>query len=82
MPQFGASLTDNSKGVIYDCNVFIIQATVITLVNYNRSTFIVKALVSNVIISFSLSLTAGQNKLDCFCLEGFLKVNLTLKQGW
>ncbi len=26
MPQFGASLTDDSGGVIYDCNKFIIQA--------------------------------------------------------
>ncbi len=27
MPQFGASLTDNSKVAIYDCNMFIIKAT-------------------------------------------------------
>jgi hypothetical protein len=27
MPQFGASLTDNSRVVIYDRNVFIIQAS-------------------------------------------------------
>jgi hypothetical protein len=26
-PQFGASLTDNSRIIIYDCNMFIIQAT-------------------------------------------------------
>jgi hypothetical protein len=25
--QFVASLTDDSRGVIYDCNIFIIQAT-------------------------------------------------------
>ncbi len=27
MPQFGASLTDNSRVVIYNCNMFIIQTT-------------------------------------------------------
>ncbi len=27
MPQFGASLTDNSRVVIYNCNIFIIQAS-------------------------------------------------------
>ncbi len=26
-PQFGASLTDSARVVIYDCNMFIIQAT-------------------------------------------------------
>jgi len=31
MSQFGASLTDDSRVVIYDRNVFIIQATVIKL---------------------------------------------------
>jgi hypothetical protein len=28
MPQFGASLTDNARSIIYDRNVFIIPATV------------------------------------------------------
>jgi hypothetical protein len=27
MPQFGASLTDDARAVIDDCNLFIIQAT-------------------------------------------------------
>ncbi len=27
MPQFGASLTDDARVIIYDCNRFIIQAT-------------------------------------------------------
>jgi hypothetical protein len=27
MPQFGASLTDHSRVTIYDCNMFIVQAT-------------------------------------------------------
>ncbi len=27
MPQFGASLIDDSIGVIYDCNMLVIQAT-------------------------------------------------------
>jgi hypothetical protein len=31
MPQFGPPLTDNSKGVIHDCNMFIMQAKVQTL---------------------------------------------------
>ncbi len=26
-PQFGASLADDSRVVIYDCNIFIVQAT-------------------------------------------------------
>ncbi len=26
MPQFGASLNDDARAVIYDCNMFIIQA--------------------------------------------------------
>ncbi len=30
MPQFGASPTDSSRVIIYDCNLFIIQATGIT----------------------------------------------------
>ncbi len=29
MLQIVGSLTDNSRGVIYDCNVYIVQATVI-----------------------------------------------------
>jgi len=29
MPQFGASLTDDSRGIIYNCYVFIIQYTVL-----------------------------------------------------
>jgi hypothetical protein len=28
MPQFGASLADDSRDVIYDRNMFIVQATV------------------------------------------------------
>jgi len=27
MPQFGASLADDSRVVIYDCNMFIVQST-------------------------------------------------------
>jgi hypothetical protein len=27
MPQFGAKLTDDSRVVIYDCNMFIMEAT-------------------------------------------------------
>jgi hypothetical protein len=27
MPQFGASLSDDYRSIIYNCNVFIIQAT-------------------------------------------------------
>ncbi len=27
MPQFGAKLTDDSRVIIYNCNVFIIEAT-------------------------------------------------------
>ncbi len=27
MPQFGASLADDSRVIIYDCNLFIVQAT-------------------------------------------------------
>ncbi len=30
MPQFGASLTDNARVVIYNCNMFIIQAADLT----------------------------------------------------
>ncbi len=35
MPQFGASLTDNSIVVIYKCNMFIIQATGINPFRYD-----------------------------------------------
>ncbi len=31
--QIVASLTDDSRGVIYDCNMFIVQATDFTLVS-------------------------------------------------
>ncbi len=27
MVQIAASLTDNSRGIIYNCNMFIVQAT-------------------------------------------------------
>jgi hypothetical protein len=27
MPQFGASLVDDSRVITYDCNMFIVQAT-------------------------------------------------------
>jgi hypothetical protein len=44
------SFTDGTKVVIYDCNMFIIQATgfivqstLIMIVNYDRNTFIVQA---------------------------------------
>jgi hypothetical protein len=30
MPQFGASLTDDAKSIIYNCNVFKIQTTSVT----------------------------------------------------
>ncbi len=34
MLQIVASLIDNSRGIIYDCNVFIIQATVVKKRNF------------------------------------------------
>jgi len=41
MPQFGASLADDSRVVIYDCNMFIVQATCFT--NDSQNIFIVEA---------------------------------------
>jgi hypothetical protein len=41
MPQFGASLADDSRVVIYDCNMFIVQATGCT--NDSPNIFIVEA---------------------------------------
>jgi hypothetical protein len=34
MPQLGASLADNSRGIIYDRNMFIVQATEHSSSNY------------------------------------------------
>ncbi len=39
MPQFGASLTDDSRVVIYDRNMFIIQATDMVKGSFHRSNF-------------------------------------------
>jgi hypothetical protein len=33
--QIVALLTDNSRGIIYECNVFIIQATVVKKRNFS-----------------------------------------------
>ena len=35
MPQFGASLTDDSRGIMNDLNVFMIKATVLTMFKHN-----------------------------------------------
>jgi hypothetical protein len=39
MPQFGASLTDDSRVIIYDCNVFIIQASVVVVSHLEFAVF-------------------------------------------
>ncbi len=37
MPQLGASLTDDSRSIIYNCNMFIIQATGPNVINFLRT---------------------------------------------
>ncbi len=36
MPQLGASLTDDSRSIIYNCNMFIIQAAGPNVINFLR----------------------------------------------
>jgi hypothetical protein len=57
-----------ARGVIYDCNMFVIQVTVTMVVNYDHYTFIVKANGVNPTNFFSLSLTKRTNKLGCLSL--------------
>ncbi len=39
-PQFGASLTDDSRVVIYDCNPFIMKATVVGVSHLELAVFL------------------------------------------
>jgi hypothetical protein len=39
--QIVASLTDDSRGVFYDCDMFIVQATAVSAVNFLASSLMV-----------------------------------------
>jgi hypothetical protein len=53
MLQFGASLTDDTRSVNYDCNTFIIQATGLLFLSKARS------YLSGVSLCWSLDLTTN-----------------------
>ncbi len=55
MLQFGASLTDDTRSVNYDCNMFIIQATVLSVIHnviISKAFFLSKVFISIIVVLF------------------------------
>jgi hypothetical protein len=67
MPQFGASLADNSRVIIYDRNMFIVQATESMKKNLNIFEKFLKK-----IVLFLFHSSALRVKCSCYLLSDVL----------
>ncbi len=54
--------------LIVNYDSFIVKATVNTMVNYNRNTFVVQAIAFNLLTLFFFVTAAPESKLECLSL--------------